>query len=209
MTAGKNRHPVIYRQTKEAIMLRKRKAQTTQNAAPGIYGLLASFETPEALVAAARRVRDAGFTRFDAYAPYPVEGLSDAMKMRASLLPLVMLVGGISGALIAFFGMAFATVIDYPLNIGGRPLFSWPAYIPITFELTILFAAFGGILGLFAMTRFPQPYHPVFRSEEFNEHASQDGFFLGIEASDPKYNLDAARRLLQDAGAVTVSELEA
>jgi hypothetical protein len=190
-------------------MMRKRKDQTIKNSVPTMYGLLASFETPEALVAAARRVRESGFTRFDAYAPYPVEGLSEAMKLRSSLLPLLMLLGGFSGAFIGFFGQVFATAIDYPLNIGGRPLVSWPAYIPITFELTILFAAFGGLLGLFAIARFPQPYHPVFRSEEFNEHASQDGFFLGIEASDPKYNLDAARKLLQEAGAVTVSEIEA
>ncbi len=90
--------------------------------------------------------------------------------------------------------MAFATVIDYPLNIGGRPLFSWPAYIPITFELTILFAAVFGVLGLFAVTRFPQPYHPVFNSDEFSAHASQDGFFLDIEANDPQFDLEDTRR---------------
>src|SRR5512140_11635 len=104
---------------------------------------------------------------------------------------------------------AYATVVDLPLNIGGRPLFSWPTYIPITFELTILLAALAGILGLFAVTRFPQPYHPVFNSEDFVEHGSTDSFYLNIEASDPNFDLERTRQFMQVLGAVQVSEIEA
>lgn len=174
-----------------------------------LFGLLAKFNTQEDLVAAASRAYDAGYRKFDAYTPYPVEGLAEAMHLRGSILPYVILAGGVTGALTGILMQAFATGIDYPLNIGGRPLFSWPAYIPITFELTILFAALAGVLGLFAVTRFPQPYHPVFNSEDFNAHASQDGFYLGIEASDPTFNLDQTRQFLQSLGSPLVSEIEA
>lgn len=174
-----------------------------------LYGLLAKFNTQEALVAATRRAYEAGYRKFDTYTPYPVEGLSEAMHLKGSILPYVILAGGVAGALTGFLMQAFATGIDYPLNIGGRPLFSWPAYIPITFELTILFAAFAGVLGLFAVTRFPQPYHPVFNSEDFNAHASQDAFYLGIEASDPNFSVDQTRQFLQSLGSVLITEIEA
>lgn len=173
------------------------------------YGLLAKFDTQERLVAAARRVAAAGYRYFDAYTPYPVENLPRAMRLKGSYLPFIILFGGLVGALTGFFGQAFATVIDYPLNIGGRPLLSWPAYIPITFELTVLFGAFTGVFGLFFATRFPQPYHPVFNSEDFNEHASQDAFYLDIEAKDPQYDLEKTRSFLQGLGAVEVTEIEA
>jgi hypothetical protein len=174
-----------------------------------MYGLLAKFEGPEALVVASNRIYDEGFRNFDAYTPYPVEGLSHTMHAKDSRLPLIMLAGGITGALTGFFMQYYATVIDYPLNIGGRPLNSWPAYIPITFELTILFTAFAGILGLFFVTRFPQPYHPVFNSEDFNAHASQDGFYLDIQANDPKFDMQQTRGFLESLGALQVSEIEA
>lgn len=174
-----------------------------------LYGLLAKFPTPEALVAATERVYQAGYRKFDAYAPYPVEGLDHAMHLKPSPLPFVVLAGGLGGAVSGFAMQAFAQVMDYPLNVGGRPDFSWPAYIPITFELTILGAAVFGVLGLFVFTRFPQPYHPVFRSEDFNAHASKDGFYLGIEANDPKFDLAATRRFLEQQGSILVSELEA
>lgn len=174
-----------------------------------LYGLVARFPDQEALVDAAGRVYEEGFRSFDAYTPYPVEGLSRAMRLKPSLLPLVMLGGGVSGALGGFLMQAFAMGIDYPLNIGGRPLFSWPTYIPIAFELTILFAALGGILGLFIFTRLPQPYHPVFNFEDFLQHGSQDGFYLGIEASDPKFDLERTRKVLQELQPVQIAEVEA
>ncbi len=174
-----------------------------------LYGLMAKFDTPEKLVVPARRVVDAGYRRFDAYAPYPVEELSQAMHLKPSPLPYVILAGGILGAVGGFFMQTYATVVDLPLNIGGRPLFSWPTYIPITFELTILLAALAGVLGLFAVTRFPQPYHPVFNSEDFVEHGSTDSFYLDIEARDPSFDLERTRQFLQELGAVQVSEIEA
>ena len=186
-----------------------RKRQPMVPTEPKVYGLLAQFNTPEALTAAANRVYEAGYRNFDAYSPYPVEGLPQKMGMKSSPLPFVILAGGLIGGIGGFGMMSFATVIDYPLNIGGRPLFSWPAYIPITFELTILFAAVFGVLGLFAVTRFPQPYHPVFNSEEFNAHASRDGFFLDIQASDPQFNLEDTRTFMEGLGSTNVSEIEA
>jgi hypothetical protein len=175
----------------------------------GMYGLLAKFDSPESLIKAVRRVYDSGYRRFDAYAPYPVEELSKAMRLKGSPLPYVILAGGLFGGMGGFFMQVYATMIDWPLNIGGRSFFSWPAYVPITFEMTILFAAVFGVLGLFVMTRFPQPYHPVFNSEDFNAHASQDGFYLDIEARDPHFNLEETRSFLKDLGAVEVSEVEA
>lgn len=174
-----------------------------------LYGLLAKFDTQEQLIAATNRAYEAGYRKFDAYTPYPVEGLNRAMRLKSSPIPLIILGGALTGGLAGFLMQAFATVIDYPYNIGGRPAFSWPAYIPITFETTILFGAMAGVLALFFFTRFPQPYHPVFRSEDFQAHASQDAFYLGIEASDPKFDLERTRGFLQELGSIQVSELEA
>ncbi|HEX7556285.1 MAG TPA: DUF3341 domain-containing protein [Leptolinea sp.] len=176
---------------------------------PKLYGLLAKFDNPENLVAAAKRVVQAGYQHFDAYAPYPVEELPQAMNLKPSPLPYVILAGGILGGIGGFFMQTYATVVDLPLNIGGRPLFSWPGYIPITFELIILIGALAGVLGLFAITRFPQPYHPLFNSEDFVEHGSTDSFYLDIEASDPSFDLERTRQFMQELGAVQVNEIEA
>lgn len=176
---------------------------------PRIYGLLAKFETHEDLVDAAGKVYQAGYRKFDAYSPYPIEGLSHAMRLKPSPLPYLIFLGGLGGGLVGFLMQVYATVVDYPLNIGGRPLFSWPTYIPITFEMVVLTAALTGVLGLFLWLRFPQPYHPVFRSEDFNQHASTDGFYLGVEAADLHFHSADTRRLLEDAGAIMVTELEA
>ncbi|HMN58889.1 MAG TPA: DUF3341 domain-containing protein [Anaerolinea sp.] len=180
-----------------------------ENKSAKIFGILARFPDPETLVDAARRTTQAGYRRLDAYTPFPVEEMEDALRLKPSRLPFAILIGGILGGLLGYLMQYFATVIDLPLNIGGRPLHSWPAYIPITFELTILLAAFGGVIGLFVVTRFPQPYHPVFNVEDFQKHGSQDGFYLGIEASDPKFDLVETRKLLENMGAILVSEIEA
>ena len=172
-----------------------------------LYGLLAKFEHQEDLIAAAERTYSRGYRKFDTYSPYPVPELTRAMHLKSSPLPFFVLLGGLGGGLGGFLMMTFATVIDYPMNIGGRPLFSWPTYIPITFELVVLSGALAGILGLFLFTRFPQPYHPVFNSEDFNAHGSQDAFYLSIEASDPRFNLEQTRRFLEGLGSVLVSEV--
>jgi hypothetical protein len=176
---------------------------------PKKFGILARFSDPETLVRAVKRATEAGYRQLDAYTPFPVEGLSDAMLLKPSRLPFAVLAGGILGGLLGYFMQVYAMGIDLPLNIGGRPLISWPAFIPITFELTILLAAFGGVIGLFVVTRFPQPYHPIFNVEDFQRHGSVDGFYLGIEASDPKYDLAGTRKFLENLGAILVSEIEA
>lgn len=187
----------------------RRAQKPVEQEARELYGLLAKFNTQEELMVASDRTFSEGYRKFDAYSPYPVEDLAKAMHLKSSPLPFVILAGGIAGGVGGFLLMSYSTVIDYPLNIGGRPLFSWPAYIPITFELTVLFAAVAGILGLFFFTRFPQPYHPVFNSEDFNEHGAQDAFYLSIEASDPKFDLERTRSFLQNLGSALVSEIEA
>jgi hypothetical protein len=173
------------------------------------YGLLARFPDPETLVVAVKRTADAGYRKMDAYSPFPVEGLSEALRLKPSKVPLFVLGGGITGGVLGFLMQYYATVISYPQNIGGKPLNSWPAYIPITFELTVLLAALAGVLALFIFTGFPQPYHPVFNVEDFQKSGSQDGFYLGIEASDPNFNLTETRKFLESLGALLVSEIEA
>lgn len=174
---------------------------------PRVYGLMAEFEKPEALLEAAHRAYEQGYRRMDAYSPFPVEGLSEALGMRHTALPLVVLGGGITGALAGYFMQYYATVIDYPINVGGRPLHSWPAYIPITFEMTILFAAFAAVLGMFALNGLPQPYHPVFNVPSF-ELASRTHFFLAIEASDPLFDLEKTLEFLESLNPNDVSVIE-
>jgi hypothetical protein len=180
-----------------------------KTSSPRLYGLLAKFETHEDLVDAADKVYQAGYRKFDAYSPYPIEELSHAMRLKPSPLPYLVFLGGLAGAVLGFGMQWYGQVIDYPQNIGGRPAFSWPLYIPITFETTVLFAALAGVLGLFLFLRFPQPYHPVFRSDDFNQHASRDGFYLTVEAADLHFHTADTRKLLEDAGSVQVTELEA
>lgn len=171
-----------------------------------LFGLMVSFDDPESLLAAAKAAREAGYRRIDAYSPYPVEGLSEAMELRTTRLPWIVLLGGIIGAGGGYFMQFYASVIDYPLNVGGRPMHSWPAFIPITFELAILVAAVFAVLGMLALNGLPQPYHPVFNVPEF-ELASRSHFFLTIESADPKFDRDETRQFLEGLGGESVSEI--
>ncbi len=172
-----------------------------------LFGLSAEFDDAHAVISAAEKTHAAGYTKMDAYAPFPVEGLSEALGHRDKYIPQMMLVGGFIGALAGFGLQYWATVLEYPLNIGGRPLFAWPSWIPITFELTVLFAALTGIFGMFVLNGLPQPYHPMFDAPHF-DRASSDRFFLVIEATDPKFDREETRRFLESLGALNVAEVE-
>jgi hypothetical protein len=173
-----------------------------------VYGLMAEFHEPADLVEAAERAHVEGYRRLDAYSPYPIEALTEALHMHRSRLPLLVLSGGILGALAGFGLQYWTSVIDYPLNIGGKPLNSWPAFIAPTFETTILFAALTAVLGMLALNGLPEPYHPVFNVPSF-AMASRDRFFLCIESADPRFDRDGTRRFLASLPGVTgVSEVE-
>ena len=151
------------------------------------YGLIAEFDNATALVSAARAAREKGYRKLDAYSPFPIEELSDALGLHHNRLPLIVLIGGIAGAITGFLLQYYITVWAFPLNIGGRPLNSWPAYIIITFELTILFAALSAVLGLLALCGLPMPYHPVFNVPRF-ALATRNRFFLCVESTDPLFD---------------------
>ena len=172
-----------------------------------IYGLIAEFDNPEALVGAAHRAFAEGFRKMDAYSPFPVEGLAEALGFHRTRVPLIVLTGGILGCLGGFFLQYWLAVIDYPINVGGRPLNSWPSFIPVTFELTILIAALSAFFGVLALNGLPMPYHPVFNVERF-ELASRNRFFLLIEAADPRFDSAGTRRFLETVGSHGVYEVE-
>jgi len=171
-----------------------------------IYGLMAEFDNPTSLVAAARRTREAGYRKMDAYSPFPIEELTDALGHHHDPLPLLVLIGGVVGGASGFLLQYYAAVIDYPLNIGGRPLLSWPSFIPVTFEMTILVAAFVAVLGMLGLNGLPMPYHPVFNVERF-VNASRSRFFLCIESRDPLFDKQATGSFLESLEPKGVSEV--
>jgi len=172
-----------------------------------VYGLIAEFENPSALVAAARAAREAGYRAIDAYSPFPIHELPHALALPRTKLPFLVLGGGLTGTVTALVMQWFSATVHYPVNVGGRPLASWPMFIPITFELTILFASVTAVLGMLALNRLPMPYHPIFNAPRF-AMASRDRFFLCVEAKDALFDLDKTTRFLETLGAAVVSEVE-
>ncbi len=162
-----------------------------------IYGVMAEFNTTKDVLHAARRAREEGYRRMDAYSPFPVEGLSEAIGFSHSRLPVITLIGGLIGCFGGFFLQYYPNVMGFPLDIGGKPFDSWPAFIPITFELTILCAGISTVVGMIWLNKLPTPYHPVFNVPRF-QLASQDRFFLCIQSKDPQFELDAVVRFLKD-----------
>jgi len=171
------------------------------------YGLLAEFESAEAVVRGAEKIYADGYRKIDGFSPIPVEGLDEALGLHKNRMPLIVLIGGIVGGVGGFAMEEIANVFQFPLDIGGRPFNSWPAFIPIAYELTILFAAIFGVVGMFILNGFPMPYHPCFNVPRF-EAASRDGFFICIEAADEKFDLEKTKSFLRSIGAKGVFEVQ-
>jgi hypothetical protein len=174
----------------------------------GIYGVMAQFEDPGRLLEAANRAYAAGYRNMDAYSPMPIDGLAEAVGFRRNWVSPIVLVMGLCGCVGGFSLLWWITVVAYPHNTGGRPFDSWPAYIPITFECTVLLAALSAVIGMLALNKLPQPYHPVFNVESFSKRASIDRFFLCIEASDPKFDVAKTRAFLEQLNPEEVAEVE-
>ncbi len=175
-------------------------------AAPLLHGLMAEFETADGLIAATNRARLEGYRAMDAYSPLPIEELSEALDLPRTRLPKLVLLGGILGGLGGYGLQYWSQTMAYPLNVGGRPFHSWPQFIPVTFETTVLGAALSCFVGMWALNKLPMPYHPVFNVPEF-ARASTDRFFLCIEATDPKFDREETRRFLEGLHPVGVSEV--
>jgi hypothetical protein len=173
---------------------------------PPIHGLMAEFDSATDLVQAAHRAHQAGYRRMDAYSPFPIEELSEAIGFHHTNVPLVVLIGGLLGGLSGFLMQYWISAINYPENIAGRPLNSWPAFIVVTFEMTILGAALFAVLGMLALNGLPMPYHPVFNVERF-AFASKDRFFLCIEARDPRFDRKATEDFLRSLNPRDVTEV--
>ena len=171
-----------------------------------IYGLLAEFSTPDELVSAAKAAAGDGYSRIDAYAPFPIEGLAAAVGRKPSKLPLAFLLGGLAGGGGGYFMEYYSMAIDYPINVAGRPFHSWPSFIPITFELTVLIAALTGVISLLFVLGLPRLHHPVFNAPEF-ERASADRFFLCVKAGDPRFSLETTTSFLNRLNPIRVVEV--
>ena len=171
------------------------------------YGLLAEFATPDDLLLAARHAYEEGYRKLDAYSPLPVDGLAEAIGFTHNRMPLVVLIGGLTGAILGYSMQWYSATIDYPIDVGGRPFHSWPSFIPITFELTVLLAAFGAVFGMLALNGLPMPYHPVFNVPGF-AMASRSRFFLCIEAADPLFDPEGTTRFLEGQNPRAISVVD-
>ncbi len=170
------------------------------------YGVVAEFADADAVLAAAHKAREAGYTVMEAYSPVPVHGLDEALGRKRSKLPWLVFGGGLTGCLAGFGMQYWMAVVDYPWNVGGRPPLSWPAFIPVTFELTILFSALTTVIGMFALNGLPRPHHPIFNTPNF-DRSTLDHYFLCIEAKDPRFDEAEVARFLQEMGPEAVHTL--
>ena len=173
---------------------------------PRIYGLMAEFGNVNDAITAARKTTAAGYRKIDAYSPFPVEELSEAIGFHKNGVALICLIGGLLGGTAAYTLQWWINTISYPVNIGGRPLHSWPSFIVVTFEMTILFSGLSAVFGMLALNGLPMPYHPVFNVPRF-AFATKDRFFLIVFASDPKYDSEQTHRFLESLGGRAISEV--
>lgn len=171
---------------------------------PKTYGVVAEFDSPGQLLEAARKTREAGYREIEAYTPFPLHGLSDAVGFKDEKVPWIVFLGGVVGASCGYLLQFYTSVIDYPLNVGGKGLNSIPMFFPVTYECTILFASFGAFLGMLALNKLPQPYHGAFNTPNF-ERASQDKFFLAVEANDKQFDEVETKRFMETMDANNVS----
>ena len=173
-----------------------------------LHGLMAEFETEEAIVHATEQAVDAGYKRMEAYTPYPVEEIMDLLHLHKNHVALAILIGGVVGCVVGFAMQYFSSVVHYSLNIGGRPLNSWPAFIPVMFECTVLFAAVSAVFSMIIMNGLPRPHHPTFNVDRF-KYALQDRFFLYVDAEDPQFDREETKQFLESLNPHEVSEVEA
>jgi hypothetical protein len=171
-----------------------------------LYGMIAQFGSAEALLASVKKARAQGYCKMEAYSPYPIHGLSEALGFRRTKLPYLIFLGGMTGAIGGFSMLWSSAAYFYPFNIAGRPYFSWEAFVPITFECMILLAAFSAVLGMLGLNGLPQPYHPLFNSEAF-AHASRDKYFLCVESVDPLFDVDKTRQFLESLNPEEIDEV--
>ncbi|MGL6097624.1 MAG: DUF3341 domain-containing protein [Fimbriiglobus sp.] len=174
--------------------------------AGALYGVMAEYTTGDALIAATRAAREAGYTRMDGYSPYPIGEVADELGFPRSEIGAIVFTGGLCGSVIGFLMMTWASTYDYPINIGGKPFWSWPQFIPVTWELLVLTGCLSGLFGLLALCNFPQPYHPVFNVPQF-VRATRDRFFLVIESADPKFDLPAVKTFLATTTPESIEEV--
>jgi Alternative complex III, ActD subunit len=180
---------------------------TSRQLPPAVFGVMAEFDDPKALVAAAKRTYAAGYRRMDTFSPFPIEEAWEAIGHHDRRLSRIVLAGGVTGLLTGIGLQEWVHQIAYPLNIGGKPLNSWPQFVPVCFEMTILFAALSAVIGMIVLNGLPQPYHPVFNVERF-ARASRDKFFLLVESQDPKFDRQHTAEFLRGLNASEVTEVE-
>lgn len=180
---------------------------THQTAKAALHGVMAEFASAEELLTAAQRTRAAGYRDVDAYSPFPIHGMAEALALPKSRVPLLVLLGALTGTLLGFGLQYWVSVIDYPIMVGGKPFFSWPAFVPVAYETTILLGGLTAAIGMLAINGLPMPYHPVFNVERFSL-AMTDRFFLCIEATDPKFDREETRKFLEELHPHQVSEVE-
>jgi hypothetical protein len=192
--------------SRESSVLVMEPAAAAVEETKGLYGFIAEFEEHQEVLEAARRAYAEGYRAMDAFSPFPVEGLAEALGHHQTLVPLFTLAGGIAGGLGGYFMEWYSMGKLYPLNVGGRPLNSWPNFIPITFELTVLIAALSALVAMLVLNRLPEPHHPVFNVPQFRR-ASIDRFFLCIESSDPKFDYEATWKFLQSLEPSSLNEV--